>query len=195
MNLGKYIRQLLPENETVIIPGFGALISEYKPAQIDEGTGKINPPSKKISFTPKIKNNDGLLVGFIAQSEQIPIQEALNRVEQKRDEILYQLDKGEKVILEDAGVLLYNKNREIQFEPTEELNLLPDAFGLDSISLKDEPEEVSVEKTEDFVAAEVSENQEIFPENETEKSEAKKEPEPFVAFKPAKTQSENSPAK
>lgn len=195
MNLGKYIRQLLPENETVIIPGLGAFISEYKPAQIDEGTGEINPPSKEISFTAKIKNNDGLLVSFVAQSEQIPVQKALVKIEDERDKIRYKLDKGEKVILEGTGVLFYTENREIKFEPAEGVNVLPDAFGLDSISLKAEPEEIPEEKAENIVTKGVSEKKEVLPENEPGKSEAEKEPEPFTAFKPAETLSEQTSKK
>lgn len=189
MNLGKYIRQLLPENETVIIPGFGAFISEYQPAQTDDVAGEIKPPSKKISFTAKIKNNDGLLVGFIAQNEQIPVKEALGKIERERDEMLYKLDKGEKVIIEDTGVLFYNENREIEFEPADEVTLLPDAFGLDSVSVKDKPEKVSEEKTADNAAAGISEDEQILQENQTAKSEKDKEPEPVVAFNPANPQS------
>jgi nucleoid DNA-binding protein len=195
MNLGKYIRQLLPEHEIVIIPGFGAFISEYKPAQIDEATEEINPPSKKISFTSKIKNNDGLLVGFVARREQIPVREALAKIEGERDEMLYKLDKGEKVILEGTGVLFYNENREIRFEPEKEINQLTEAFGLESISLKDEPEEFTEEKTEDIQPAGTIEDEEILPENETEKPEPENEPEPFVAYKPAVPQSEKSSKK
>lgn len=195
MNLGKYIRQLLPENETVIIPGFGAFISEYKPAQTDEKTREINPPSKEISFSAKIKNNDGLLVGLVAQSEQIPVKEALGKIERERDEMLYKLDKGEKVILEDTGVLFYNENREIQFEPAEGVSLLPDAFGLDSVSVKDEPEKVSEEKTADNAAAGISEDEQILQENQTVKPEKDKEPEPVAAFNPEVTQSEETSKK
>jgi nucleoid DNA-binding protein len=190
MNLGKYIRQLLPEHETVIIPGFGAFISEYKPAQADDAAGEIQPPSKEISFTSKIKNNDGLLAGFVAQSEQIPVQEALGKIDSERDEIFYKLDKGEKVILEGAGILFYDENREIQFEPSEGENLLPDAFGLDSISVKDEPQEVTEEKPEDIAASGISEDEEVLPEDKTEK-----EPEPFASYKPAETYSEPSEKK
>ncbi|WP_372947340.1 hypothetical protein [Mariniphaga sp.] len=195
MNLGKYIKQLLPEHETVIIPGFGAFISEYKPAQIDEVTGEIKPPSKKISFTSKIKNNDGLLAGFVAQSEQIPVQEALRKTEEERDEILYKLDKGEKIILENTGILFYNENREIQFEPAEGVNLLPDAFGLDSISSKEGPEEVHDEKPEDIAPVGISEDEEVLHKSETDKPEAKKEPEPLASYKPSETQSEKSSKK
>jgi hypothetical protein len=122
MNLGKYIRQLLPEHETVIIPGFGAFISEYKPAQIDEATGEMSPPSKKI-VQSKIKNNDGLLVGFVAEREGNSGSEALAKIDFERDEMLYKLDKGEKLLpLEGTGVSFYNENREIQFEPEKEIN-------------------------------------------------------------------------
>lgn len=170
MNLGKYIRQLLTENEIVIIPGFGAFISAYKSAEIKEDSEEITPPSKEISFNEKIKTNDGLLVGFIAKNEQIPVQEALGKVELERDEILYQLDKGEKVVLEGTGALFYNENRELDFEPASETNLLLDAFGLDNESLKDEPEIVPEEPPAAAVAA----------KNESV-TEPEKEPEPASA--------------
>lgn len=195
MNLGKYIKQLLPENEIVIIPGFGAFISEYKPAQIDEASGEMTPPSKEISFTSKIKNNDGLLAGFVAQSEHIQVQESLSRIAQERDEMLYKLDKGEKVILENTGVLFYNENREIQFEQAAGVNLLPDAFGLDNISSKEEPEEISEEKKEEIIVSGISEDELVLSEDKPEKSEPEKEPEPFAAYKPAEKQSEKSSKK
>lgn len=174
MKLGKYIRQLLAENEIVIIPGFGAFISAYKPAEIKEESEEITPPSKEISFNEKIKNNDGLLVGFIAKNEQISMQEALGKVELERDEILYQLDKGEKVVLEGTGALFYNENRELDFEPANETNLLLDAFGLGNESLKDEPEIIPEEKPEELpVAGFTAGNESV--------SEPEKEPEPASA--------------
>jgi nucleoid DNA-binding protein/cell division septation protein DedD len=196
MNLGKYIRQLLTENETVIIPGFGAFISEYKPAQFDDVSGEINPPSKTISFNAKIKNNDGLLAGFIAQKEQIPVRDALAQIEIERDEMLYKLDKGEQVILDSTGVLKYDENREIQFKPEPAINLLTETFGLEKIGLEDEPEETPEEKTEKIEPAVVPENKEDSTENETEKPEEKKEPEgvkksdPYSKYKPAEPNSD-----
>ena len=69
MKLAKHIHDLLLENETVIIPGFGAFISTYKPAEI--GENEIKPPSKEISFTRQIRNNDGMLVTAIARKAKI----------------------------------------------------------------------------------------------------------------------------
>ena len=148
MNIGHYIRLLLPEHDTVIIPGMGAFIASYKPAQVDEQSGEMTPPSREITFEPRIKNNDGLLAGTIAQEEGISLAQAYQELENEREEILYLLDKGEKVTLENLGILFYNPNREIGFTSSGKDNLLLDAYGLESASLADEPEEIPDEAPE-----------------------------------------------
>ena len=137
MNLGHCISQLLQENETVIIPAFGAFISAYKPAEIIEESKQILPPSKEISFTHKIRNNDGLLVSYVAESEGISHFEAMQKIEKEREKILYQLDKGEKIILENTGTLYYDQSNIIQFESFDKENLLLDAFGLEATAFKE----------------------------------------------------------
>lgn len=141
MKFGNYIHDLLFEHETVIIPGFGAFISNYKPAEIDFKSNKILPPSKVISFTEKIRNNDGLLVGHIAESEGISHFDALKKIEKERENIIYKLDKGEKVTLKNTGVLLFDEKHKIQFEPFHDDNLLLDSFGLEATSMKKTIEE------------------------------------------------------
>lgn len=140
MKLAKYIYDLLLENETVILPGFGAFISTYKPAEI--GDNEIKPPSKEISFTRQIRNNDGMLVTAIARKAKISQPNALKRIERARENMLYQLDKGEKIELEDLGTLFYNEQNEIQFLPFQDDNLLMDSFGFQTISMDDVVEEV-----------------------------------------------------
>ncbi len=148
LNLSNFIHSLLLENETVIIPGFGAFISTYKPAEISGN--EIKPPSKEISFTTQIKNNDGLLVEIIARKAKISQRNAMKRVDKARENMLYELDNGESVILENIGRLSYNEKNEIQFTPFEEENLLLDSFGLETITMKD-----SVEKPDETEAEEV----------------------------------------
>ena len=135
MKLAKYIYDLLLENETVIIPGFGAFVSTYKPAQI--GENEIKPPSKEISFTSKIRNNDGMLVTAIARKAKISQPNALKRIERERENMLYQLDKGEKVVIENVGVLFYDEKNEMLFTPFREDNLLLDSFGFQTVSMDD----------------------------------------------------------
>ena len=148
MKLTNYIHELLLSNETLIIPGLGAFISTYKPAEISGN--EIKPPSKEISFTGLFKNNDGVLVTAIARRAKISQPNALKRIERERENILYQLDKGEKVTFENVGVLFYNEKNEIQFTPFSEDNLLLDSFGLETITLEDK-----IEKTIEPETAEV----------------------------------------
>jgi nucleoid DNA-binding protein/cell division septation protein DedD len=149
VKLAKYIYDLLLENETVIIPGFGAFVSTYKPAEI--GDNEIKPPSKEISFTRQIRNNDGILVTAIARNAKISQPNALKRIERERENILYRLDKGEKVSIENVGVLFYDEKNEISFTPFQKDNLLLDSFGFETITVTDaveKPEET--EQSKDF---------------------------------------------
>jgi nucleoid DNA-binding protein len=155
VKLAKYIYDLLLENETVIIPGFGAFISTYKPALISEN--EIKPPSKEISFTRQIRNNDGVLVTEIARKAKISQPNALKRIERERENILYQLDKGEKVSVENVGVLFYDEKNEISFTPFQKDNLLLDSFGFETITVADAA-----------IESEPVSQTEVIPENEKE---------------------------
>jgi len=192
VKLGKYIQLLLPKNETVIIPGFGAFISTYKPAEIDKESGAIKPPSKEITFNQKIRNNDGLLVGTIAEKEGVSHFEALQRIETERENILYQLDKGEKVTLEKIGELQYDDHQNIHFNSFEGENLLLDAFGLEaafpSTEISDESEEESEvnyedKKLKEFITAVNGHSSEKETLEKDPPSEGVKEPEPVMEEK------------
>ena len=143
-NLGQYIKNLLQENDTVIIPGFGAFISKYKPAEINSETGEMTPPSKEIIFSRQIRNDDGLLVSYVAESESLSRLNALKIVEKECEKIIYKLDKGEKVLLEEVGEFFMNENNEIQFDPRFTQNMLLDSFGLESVNIPEENTKNSV---------------------------------------------------
>ncbi len=154
MKLGKYIHILLQEHETVIVPGLGAFISSYKPAQLNEETEEITPPTKEIVFNRKIRNNDGLLVGIIASKEGITHRKALEKIENERENILYTLDKGETVALENIGALVHDSRGDIQFEPAPGDDLLLDAFGLEATLLTQPDEEPEQEEVVEESAGE-----------------------------------------
>ena len=184
MNLGKYIHDLLLENETVIIPGFGAFVSGYQPAEINEESGEISPPSKKITFNAQIRNNDGLLVGYVAEMEGVSHFDTLKRIEHEREEYLYQLDKGEKITFENTGILWYNESNEIMFSAFADDNLLLDSFGLETASLSFQPEEETKEtepepmaEPEEIPADPVSEVFETAVATEAEQTANEPEPE------------------
>lgn len=179
MDLSILIKLLLKDNETVIIPGFGAFITVYKPAVIREND--IIPPGKEIRFFHQIKNNDGLLAMQIARSKKISYDDAFKRIERATSKIIYQLDKGETVTFGELGEFSYNENGEIQFNPFEnEVSVLP--AGFESISLEDVTEAPEETKVEQPV---VTEPQTII---EPEKIELKTETEEILKVEEEKVQ-------
>ena len=65
INLTEHIEHLIVRNDCVIVPGFGAFIAEKLPAYIDKEQGAFMPPSRRLSFNPRIDHNDGLLVSSL----------------------------------------------------------------------------------------------------------------------------------
>lgn len=155
MKLESFILQLLQENEIAIIPGFGAFYVNYQPAIINPETNEIIPPSKTISFNPKVRNNDGMLVGIIAQNVNISHFDALKKIEKERDNLLNRLDKGEKIVIKSIGSIWINENKEIEFESGAGNEIFTDSFGLENIPL------ITVEKQDRSV---VSNKHEIYDE-------------------------------
>lgn len=148
VSFGKEIYTLLLQHDIVIIPGLGAFVSEYRPAEISDESDEIKPPSKTITFNGQLKNNDGLLVGHIAEKLHISHFNALVRIEKERDEMLFKLDKGDEVFVEGVGALSYNEQGEIVFEASEEENLLLDSFGLGAMSISEpQPAETPNDET------------------------------------------------
>lgn len=142
MDLTSYITTLLSDNDTVIIPGFGAFISVYKPAVIKEN--EIIPPGKELRFFPEIKNNDNLLAMQIARSKKISYDDAFKRIERATAKIILQLDKGEKVVFGDLGEFSYDENGIIQFTHFQAENPITQV-GYETVSLEDvieTPEEI-----------------------------------------------------
>lgn len=62
INLTEHIEHLIVRNDCVIVPGFGAFIAEKVPAYINKESGTFMPPSRRLSFNPRIDHNDGMLV-------------------------------------------------------------------------------------------------------------------------------------
>ncbi|MDR2910247.1 MAG: SPOR domain-containing protein [Bacteroidales bacterium] len=170
MNLGQYISKLLPENEMVIIPDLGALVSKYKHAGINSKTGEITPPSKEIIFYRQIINDDGLLVDYIAEINLLPRYNALKIIKKECENIIYRLDKGERVLLEGVGEFFMNENNEIMFESHFNENMFPDSFGLEPVNFFEKDEYKSMPAITDTGKSnqneELNKDSDTHPENE-----------------------------
>ncbi|MEO6902495.1 MAG: SPOR domain-containing protein [Bacteroidia bacterium] len=127
----KHISELLYTYDCVIVPNLGGFVTNYAPAKIHPVQHTFSPPSKNILFNRNLKHNDGLLVNHLASIANINFDEALKEIQHFVNKINLQLKKREKVNLHKIGVLYWDVERNIQFEPINK-NYLIDSFGLTS---------------------------------------------------------------
>ena len=132
MQLSTYISDLLYRYECVIIPGFGAFLTRYRPASIDEKSNTFNPPSKVLSFNRQLQVNDGLLANYIASAEKCSYESALQKVRNFSAHLSSELNNGNTVSLDKIGTFSLNEERSIQFEPVHKQNFSTSSFGLSS---------------------------------------------------------------
>lgn len=133
MDLAIYIEELLYENDCVILPTIGGFIVNPTTAQIDFVEQQLCPPSKTVSFNPKLVNNDGLLTHYISQKQHISYKQAQNNIESYTRQIERELFDNKIVHFSKIGKLYFNSDSKLEFVP-EETNFLRSAYGLPTIS-------------------------------------------------------------
>ena len=124
-----YISQLLYKNECVIVMNFGGFICSNISANLNQNTGALTPPKKSILFNPQLKENDGLLINYIAQSEKISQKDAKINLLNFVDQSLQNLNKFKSFRFEKIGLFTLNADGNIIFTQDLKANYNLDAFG------------------------------------------------------------------
>lgn len=132
MTISTYISDLLYRYQCVILPGFGAFLTQNLSARIDKETNTFYPPSKIISFNKQLQTNDGLLANYVASVENCSYETALRRLRNFSTETLTRLEKGESVIFKNVGEFSQIEKGVIQFFPKANQNFSTASFGLSS---------------------------------------------------------------
>lgn len=132
MKLDHYINQLLFRYDCVIVPNLGGFVTNYKPASIHPIKNTFYPPSKGISFNKNLIHNDGLLANTISQENGITYEKSLIIIEEAVAKIQHDLKNRKKIAFDNVGVLFYDQDNRLQFEPSSIVNYLLESYGLSS---------------------------------------------------------------
>ncbi|WP_333876324.1 SPOR domain-containing protein [Flavobacterium sp.] len=130
MKIEAYISQLLYRYQCVTVPGFGAFLTEFQSAQLDESSHSFYPPKKLISFNPFIKNNDGLLANHLAQTEKIAYEAAVNVIQNEVADWKAKIQEIGRISIKNIGEFTLNAERNLVFVPADQINYLKESFGL-----------------------------------------------------------------
>lgn len=145
MQLEALIADLLFTNDCVVLPGFGGFVAKYKGAALNETIHAVYPPQKTIGFNPQIHTNDGLLISAYCSVMNLTYNDAKNEVEKWVNQQHLMLQRGEKLVWNQLGVLFQDRTGKLQFIPDGKMNFSIDSFGLQRIQLTPVVREVKQE--------------------------------------------------
>ncbi|MCK0155905.1 SPOR domain-containing protein [Cellulophaga sp. F20128] len=133
MRTEQYIEELLYRYNCVILPGFGAFLTQKISAELQKNSNTFSPPSKLVSFNQQLQSNDGLLVNYMATAEKYSYEEALAAIITETQHWSRMLSLGQRVKFANIGELFLNAEQKIQFTPVSQINYLTTSFGLSPV--------------------------------------------------------------
>jgi nucleoid DNA-binding protein len=133
VRIDSFISDLLYTNDCVIVPGLGGFVANSRGAFLNPAQHTFSPPLKRIAFNASLRINDGLLTHYISRTQDITYFDAINIVQRFVDDCFLKLNAGEKITIENVGVLSFDLEQHLQFEPSTNLNYLLESFGLTTI--------------------------------------------------------------
>lgn len=164
--LSKMVKELIMEADEVALPGVGSFIAETEPATFSDKGYTINPPYRKLSFRQRLAGDDNALIDFYATTNGIPVEQAAPIITAFLIELKEVLKEKKVVVFPGLGRLRATKENNFFFVADEDLDIYPQGFGLEPISLKthqETPEEVSdaIQKLGAIISSEEPEQEEI----------------------------------
>lgn len=146
--LVKHIEILLLDNDCVVIPQLGGLVTCLVPATYVEEESLFLPPIRTVGFNEQLKEDDGLLVQSYMTAYHTTEAEAQEMLDAQIRELQQELCENGVYDLGSIGVLTVDEKNNISFSPCQAGTVCPSFYGLDALSFEQLPD-LSVEHKKD----------------------------------------------
>lgn len=174
--LSKMVKELILDKDEVSLPGVGTFVAEMVPSVFSDKGYTINPPYKRLSFRQKGTGDDSLLIDFYARCNNLDIETASRIIREFLHEMRHVLETRKSIVFPGLGKLRATRENYFFFVADEDLDIYPEGFGLEPISLKtheETPAEVSatmaalrgILNPEETAAGEVNVNVNVAPDS------------------------------
>ena len=137
--LSKMVKELILDNDKVVLPGLGCFTAEIIPASFSDKGYTINPPYRRLSFR-SMPDEGHLLAQLYARSNNIELQMADRIVREFIAELKSVLFARKTVVFPGLGRLRATRENNVFFVADENLDIYPSGFGLEPVSLKNHQE-------------------------------------------------------
>lgn len=133
--LSQMVYALILENDKVALPGLGAFVAEMVPATFTDRGYTINPPYRRLSFRSQAAD-DSLLVDLYSASSYMDGDSAKREIGEFLSELKGILFAKKNVVFPGLGRLRATRENNVFFVADEDLDIYPEGFGLEPLSLK-----------------------------------------------------------
>ena len=133
--LSKMVKELILDNDRVVLPGLGSFVAEIVPSTFSDKGYTINPPYRRLYFRSRPDQGDEL-TKLYARANSIEIEIADRIIKDFVTELKTILFTKKTVIFPGLGRLRATKENAVFFVADEDLDIYPAGFGLEPISLK-----------------------------------------------------------
>ena len=144
--LAKMVKEAILDHDNVTLPGVGCFVAELVPSTFSDKGYTINPPYRRLYFSPKQGTDTYLADLYARDNEEVDGDMATRILTEFLAEMKEVLKVRKTVVFPGLGRLRATRENHFFFVADEDLDIYPEGLGLAPLSLKthvETPEEVA----------------------------------------------------
>ena len=144
--LAKMVKEAILDHDSVTLPGVGCFVAELVPSTFSDKGYTINPPYRRLYFSPKQGADTYLADLYARDNEEVDGEMATRILTEFLAEMKEVLKVRKTVVFPGLGRLRATRENHFFFVADEDLDIYPEGLGLAPLSLKthvETPEEVA----------------------------------------------------
>ena len=127
---------MLTCHECVIVPGWGAFVSQHVGARLSESGNELLAPTRVLAFNPDVAHNDGLLATGISRREGISYDAAVALIANEVSIYFHRVDVLGELVMPRIGRFVKGQNGAMLFEPDEDAPIVAAPYmGLPNVAV------------------------------------------------------------
>ena len=144
--LAKMVKEAIIDHDAVTLPGVGCFVAELMPSTFSDKGYTINPPYRRMYFSPKQGNDTYLADLYARDNAEVDATMATRILTEFLAGMKDVLKVKKTVVFPGLGRLRATRENHFFFVADEDLDIYPEGLGLAPLSLKthvETPEEVA----------------------------------------------------
>lgn len=133
--LSQLLRELLIENDKVILSGLGGFFADMESSYFSDDHSVIYPPRRRIFFRSSVVSDDELLEKLYAEKNNMSLEKSREIISIFLQELKNELNIKKNISFPNLGMMRATQENDYFFVVDRDLDMFCNNFGLDGISV------------------------------------------------------------